>query len=468
MNEHENDYRSDRSCDPAPAERYTFSVTGGDIPFKTEPAPEKPQAKRSRVRKLLAIIAVCLVTAFVGGSLGTYVVLGLNEDPGYNSGLADRQTPDTSEDNSDDTGILPASVGLNVADGSSSNTMTAAEIYKALTPSCVGINIDITATNVFGQTTSGTVSGSGFVITSDGYIATNYHVISEAVDGSYDIKVMLFDGSSYSAKVIGYEEENDIAVLRINATGLTPVTFADSDKMEIGETVYAIGNPLGELTYTMTSGIVSALDRVITTEQYISINMFQIDAAVNSGNSGGPVINANGEVLGIVSAKYASTGVEGLGFAIPANDAVDIIADLIQYGFVTGKPYFGITVVTVYENYAEYYNMVVGAYVKTVDQDSGAAKAGIQVGDIIVKLDNTEITATEDLLEAKYDYKAGDTASVTVWRNGEYITLSVTFDEQGAPKATPQAENSPNFSGTFPGGARDFGGSQSSTSGNGY
>ena len=215
------------------------------------------------------------------------------------------------------------------APASPSGTLTGDQIYYDLAcQQVVGVNTSFT-TNAFGMSTPRAVSGSGFIISEDGYILTNYHVISYAVVYNGKLTVLTKDGTTYDAKVIGYLESNDIAVIKIDAKGLKPVALGDSDKMLVGEAVYAVGNPLGELEYSMTDGIVSAQDRMITTRDDItnattSINMFQITAAVNAGNSGGPVYNSRGEVIGIVTAKYADEGIEGLGFAIPINDAVSV------------------------------------------------------------------------------------------------------------------------------------------------
>jgi serine protease Do len=209
--------------------------------------------------------------------------------------------------------------------------------------------------------------------------------------------------------------------------------------MQVGEQIYAVGNPLGELTYTITSGIISALDRDITGEDGSTINMFQIDAAVNSGNSGGPVYNSRGEVIGVVTAKYSSTGVEGLGFAVPINDAAKIANELIKNGYVTGKAYMGVTVTTVSEQIAEYYGWVVGAYIRSVDSGSCAEKAGLKAGDIVTKLNDTAITSSADLIDAKKNYKAGDTVKLTIYRSGATQTLSLTFDEE-KPKSPASTE----------------------------
>ena len=202
--------------------------------------------------------------------------------------------------------------------------------------------------NIFGQTTTSAASGSGFVVTQDGYIVTNYHVIEEAAnDSSVSVEVAFANGDKYTAKLVGGEKDNDVAVLKIDATGLTPVTLGDSGKLVVGQSVYAIGNPLGELTFTFTGGYVSAKDRSVTMSDGTVMNMLQTDTAINSGNSGGPLFNEYGQVIGIVSAKLSSSSnseasVEGLGFAIPINDVKDMVTSIIEHGYVTGKPNVGI------------------------------------------------------------------------------------------------------------------------------
>ncbi len=323
------------------------------------------------------------------------------------------------------------------------------QIYELACQQVVGISTQVTSTNAFGQVVRGSVSGTGFIITSDGYILTNNHVVETAYEQGLDVTVMLHDGTEYTAEIVGVEgDNNDIAVLKIDATGLNAATLGNSDDMKVGESVYLVGNPLGELTYTMTAGIVSALDREIAAEQDSSVNMFQMDAAVNSGNSGGPVYNSRGQVVGVVTAKYKSSGVEGLGFAIPINDAAQIADELMEHGYVTGKPYFGIMVTNMTEQNAAYYNSVVGAYVYSVDAGSCAATAGIRQGDVITQLGDHEIKTIADMATAKKDYRAGDTVAVTVFRNGEYQTLSVTFDEkkpdvQESGNAAPEAAPAP-------------------------
>ena len=286
-------------------------------------------------------------------------------------------------------------------------------------------------------------TGSGFVLTQDGYIVTNYHVIEDAAeDSSVTIEVSFASGDKYTAKLVGGEQDNDVAIIKIDATGLQPVTLGNSDELVVGESVYAIGNPLGELTYSLTDGIVSALDRLITTSstnangqtETTTLNVLQTNCAINPGNSGGPLFNSYGDVVGIVSAKYtqSSSGVsaEGLGFAIPINDVKDIFSDLIEHGYVTGKPYMGVQV-NVVDEAAQRYGIPAGAVVEYVAEGSCAQKAGLQVNDIIIAIDDTAVDSPTALTAAlSSGYKAGDTATLTVIRDQQEQKLTITFDEK--------------------------------------
>ena len=329
---------------------------------------------------------------------------------------------------------LAESAGLkasSLALPSSGGERTAEEIYQLACKQVVGISTTVTGYNMFGQLTKNAVSGTGFIISEDGYILTNNHVVESAYTTGSDVIVKLYDGSEYTAKIVGVEgRDSDVAVLKIEASGLSPVALGNSDEMEVGENIYVVGNPLGELTYTMTSGIVSALDREIAADTNTSINMFQLDAAVNSGNSGGPVYDAQGRVLGIVTAKYQSAGIEGLGFAIPINDAAKIARELIDHGYVTGKAYLGIIVTNMSEADAQRYNSKAGVYVTSVTEGSCAEKADIRQGDVILELGGKAVASTGELAEAKKDYKAGDSCEVKLWRSGKELTVTVTFDEE--------------------------------------
>ena len=406
------------------------------VPPRYYTPPEKP-AKAPKEKKphgkWVKALCLCLVCALLGGVCGAGIMAGsMNSRIAAVEQRLEEQAKETLSIGSQ-TSSTPAPVSTTTA------AKPVAAIYDQACNEVVGITTEVTYTNFFGQTSSSAVSGSGFIVSPDGYILTNYHVIEYAYKGNYAITVMLHDGTRYDASIVGVEDCNDIAVLKIDASGLDPVTFGDSDKLSVGDDVYAVGNPLGELEFSMTTGHVSALDRLITTDESSeAINMFQIDAAVNSGNSGGPVYNANGEVVGIVTAKYSDTGVEGLGFAIPINDAAKIANDLITKGYVTGKAYMGVSIDERYNSmYSQYYNMPIGAFVKSVESGSCAESAGIQAGDIITRLGDVEITGYSDLKQAIKQYSAGDSAELELYRAGESRTLTVTFDEAVPDSANP-------------------------------
>ena len=427
-----------------------------------QPAPKK---KKGVALKVIAIVLVCVIVGGFAGLGVRSVIKDLGGIPELSARTespdapqVDVQAPNGTRPNQPTQPTQPAQAGsstqttdtvaatgqpLTVQTSTGSGILSGSEIYEKVVPACVGVVTPITQTNIFGQEVSTPISGSGFIITEDGYILTNYHVVEEANKMNYPIKVATYAGDEYDAVIVGYDEENDVALLKIDATGLATVTIGSIEDTKVGETVYAIGNPLGELTYTFTNGIVSALDREINTESGISINMFQTNVAINAGNSGGPIINSRGEVVGIASAKYSDTGVEGLGFAIPIDDAMKIANDIVTYGFVRGKPYFGITVATAGSGsgygygygfgfgygYGQQSNTVSGAEIRAVDENSCAAKAGLEVGDIITKLGDQDVRNQSDLIIAKAAYHAGDTAILTIYRDGEYLEKTIVFDE---------------------------------------
>lgn len=369
----------------------------------------------------LKIVALCLVCALLGGLA----------QPIYSSLSGGNETTIYTGDRTP-TQVDTASVDT-------SKELTTAEIYAKYVNSCVGITVDIVSTNVFGQTVTGAAAGSGFVITEDGYILTNYHVI----DGANSIKVTFDNGKEYTATYVGGEEKNDIAVIKVDATGLTPVVIGKSSDMLVGEQVTTIGNPLGELTFSESTGIISALDRSITMSDGRQMNMIQTDCAINSGNSGGPLFNSHGEVIGIVSAKYSSgsnsssASVEGLGFAIPMDDVASMVSDLMKNGYVTGKPIMGISVADVDESVTSY-GVPQGAIIRVVTPDLCGAKAGLQAGDIVTKIDNTDVTSDSDLTSAIGNYKPGDKVTLTIFRSGETKTVEVTLEESTPEKTEKQ------------------------------
>ena len=291
--------------------------------------------------------------------------------------------------------------------------------------------------SVFGQMASAQVSGSGFIISEDGYIVTNYHVIEDAYESGADVTVMMYDETSYEAEIVGFDADVDIALLKIDAEGLTPAQLGDSENLSVGQTVYAVGNPLGYLAYTMTSGIVSATNRTIATEVSNAVPVFQIDAAINNGNSGGPVYNTAGQVIGVVDAKSGASNVEGLAFAIPISEVAHIVNQIMEYGYVADKAYLGVTCSTVTEAAAKSYNMVVGAYINSVVEGSAAEAAGLKEGDIITALDGEAITGSSQLTSLIKQHRAGDEAELTVWRESGEFTVTVVFGERPAEDEIP-------------------------------
>ena len=408
-------------------------------PPETRAKEPKQHRKKSGAGKWVAGIAICLVCAILGG-LGGAALMGKMMNERLSSIEASINEISEKKSVLNTASSIPAAPAV-ATENSAYSSLAASAIYEMACSQVVGISSEITYQNFFGMNSSAAVSGSGFILTADGYILTNYHVIEDAYQSGTEIKVMTYDGTSYPAAIIGFESDNDIAVLKIEAEGLVPVTIGNSDAMKVGDVVYAVGNPLGELEFSMSTGHVSAKDRQIGEGRNTElINMFQLDAAVNSGNSGGPVYNDKGEVVGIVTAKYASNGVEGLGFAIPINDAAAIADDLINKGYVTGKAYMSLSIRQDYTSmYAQYYGWPMGAMVAEVEEDGAAENAGIQAGDIITKVDDTAVESYNDLKSAVKKYSAGDTAVITLYRAGEEMTVSLTFDE-AQPEANEPAQ----------------------------
>ena len=390
-----------------------------EVPNYYAPEEKKPRERSGEAHRsgTLKLACMCLVCALVGGLVGGFISWNA-----VKGNLADG----TAKDNS----VKPIS-GTTGGKRVSTETASANEIYELGCKQTVGVSLESTRANIFGQQSASAVAGTGFIITSDGYIMTNYHVIESAQKSEHKIQVLFKDKSSFEAKIVGFDEDNDVAVLKIDASDLSPVSIGNSDDIAVGDSVFAIGNPLGELDFSMTSGRVSALDRSITIERNgTAINMFQFDAAINSGNSGGPVYNESGEVIGIATAKVGSSGVEGLGFAIPINDAADIANELITKGYVSGKAYMGVNIDNRYTSvYAQYYSMPEGAYVYNVESGGCAEKSGLAAGDIITKVGSEAIGGYSDLNAAIKSFKAGESTEIVVYRGGEYVTLRITFDE---------------------------------------
>ena len=300
-----------------------------------------------------------------------------------------------------------------------------------------GISTQVTA-SLWGVETTGVCTGSGFVLTADGYIVTNNHVVADADEGT--VVVQFYSGEEYPAVIIGTDSMNDVALLKIEAEGLQTVTVGDSDEVEVGETVEAIGNPLGDLTFTMTAGYISALDREIDADG-TPINMLQTDAAINSGNSGGPLFDMNGNIIGVTTAKVSGTtdsgvSIEGLGFAIPINDVLRVVYDLQQYG----RAYLGVTLQNLDAEVAEIYSLPSGPQVVTVTEGSCSEKAGLQPHDIILEFDGREINTYSDLVSALSKRRAGDTVKMKLYRAGAEIEVTLTLDERPGEEEIDKAE----------------------------
>lgn len=315
---------------------------------------------------------------------------------------------------------------LETAEVDTGKLMTPAQVYAANVGSTVGITTSST-TNLWGFPTTTAASGSGFILTEDGYIITNHHVI----EGSDSIRVSMYDGSVYDAQLVGSDESNDLAVLKVDAQGLTPVIIGDSNKLNVGDSVIAIGNPLGELTFSLTAGAVSAKDRNVTFSNSVTMDLLQTDCAINSGNSGGALFNLYGEVIGITNAKYSSssgTSIDNIGFAIPINSVWQEIESLLERGYVS-KPYVGLAVTTVSKD-AQQFGIPAGAAIQSVAEGSPAELAGLQPGDIITQVNTAAIQTASQLVSIVDKTTVSDVLSLTVYRKGELLTVSLSVGEK--------------------------------------
>ena len=326
--------------------------------------------------------------------------------------------------------------GTVVANGSG---LTPGQVYAQNVRSVVLITSEVSS-NYYGQTVTGQSTGSGFIMSSDGYVMTNAHV----VEGATKVTVTTFDGGEYPAEVCGTDTTNDVALLKVEAVDLPAVVIGSSDQLIVGDQVVAIGNPLGELTSTMTVGYISAKDRDVTTDG-TTINMIQTDAAINSGNSGGPLFNMKGEVVGITTAKYSGSSssgatIEGIGFAIPINDVMVLVEDLMEFGYVKGA-YMGVTVQDMdaqTASMAKVYGLPVGPIIVTTEAGGAAEKAGILPNDIVTQIDDTEVTTVSELTRKLRDYAPGNSATICVYRNREILEMTIVFGERPPAEAIQQ------------------------------
>lgn len=405
------------------------------ISSRTSNANFKQNQKQNNFEKTVLI-------PFASGVIGCSLVLGTCFGiPSIKEKLIGNQTPTVQTSTQTASGTTTNLVSL------SNFSNTAVFAANKILPSIVGIEVSYSvASNSIGsffgysqpQTSTATATGSGIIISEDGYIVTNNHVVDSSSSNSYyelskatSIKIKLNsdtygDDATYDATVVGQDSQTDLAVLKIEKTGLTAAEFADSDQAVVGEFVMAVGSPLG-LDTTVTQGIISAVNREVESDgtKYTCI---QTDAAINSGNSGGALINSDGKVIGINTLKLSGTGVEGIGFAIPINSATDVISQLKDHQKVL-RPYIGITGINLDEQTAKKYKLEVGVYIKSVEDFSPAEKAGLKAGDVIIKADGKSITTMDELNEIKNSHQIGDTMTLTVNRNGSDKNISVTLEE---------------------------------------
>jgi serine protease Do len=417
--------------------------------FSYNPKPKKPMGRKV----LTGVIAVLCVAAIATTSIAGYTLVTgknlVNTDSSSSSVTKDSDSTAAASNTTVDRTNLPTIEQLSTP----SDAMTIPEIVKSVSPSVVGVSCILD---------DGTSTGSGIIFSEDGYIITNAHVIEDAksisvvLPSSYNEKgdtvtdnesttsddsdSTAEDNLTYTAELVGSDEQTDIAVLKIDKTGLTAATFGTSSELVVGEASIIIGNPLGlDLANSVTSGIISALNRTITVEDR-TMNLIQTDAAVNNGNSGGPLINAYGQVVGITSAKVSSSVAEGLGFAIPIDEALPIINDLLEHGYVTGRPSLGITGSDISSSYSSYYGIPQGFLVASVSEGSGAEKAGIQKNDIVIAINDTMITSISELNEIKNKFEPGDTVTLTLYRNGKKLDVEVELGESTEESSTTSTD----------------------------
>ena len=389
-------------------------------PQNTAPAaPKKPKKNAGKAVKSIVALVLAAAMGFMGGFVGARF--------GGNNKVIIQQVERSDSSSADSES---AAEGTAVSSG-----MTTAQVAKTVSPSVVVITTEqvvYSQWSWYGQSQVESGAGSGVIISSDGYILTCAHV----VDGASTITVTI-DDKDYTATLVGEDTTSDVAVIKIDATGLTPATVGDSDSLKVGQSVMAVGNPLGELGGTVTGGMISALNRSVTIQGTSSTNtmsLIQMDASVSPGNSGGGLFNMNGELIGIVNAKSSSSDAEGLGFAIPINDAIKVAQELLENGYVTGRPYLGITYLGVEDaqTAAQLGVNAYGVYVVEVVKGGPAERAGLQSGDRIVSIDGTEIASKDDLGTLMQKHAAGDTLNITIARNGQMQTVSVTLGEKTA------------------------------------
>lgn len=379
-----------------------------DRPERRRTKNSCPPVKSARFRSFVRYAAVLLCGVMIGGGMFTL-------------GAA------TSKENTTPSAYAHTARTARLTAASDSSALSVADIARKAGPSVVGIISKQQTVSYWGGMTESSGSGSGIIIRSDGYVITNQHVI----DGAASVTVILSNNEEYNAKIVGEDVKTDLAVLKIEADGLTAMEIGRSADLEVGETAVAIGNPLGqEFAGSVTAGVISALNRTMSVEgrQY---TLIQTDAAINPGNSGGALVNNQGQLIGINSIKISSADLEGLGFAIPVDDAMNVISELIEYGYVKGRPAIGIATREITAQTARRYGLSEGVYIVQVSEGSGAQQAGLQAGDVIVAADGAAVKTLDKLNEIRDRHKAGETISLTVIRGGvNQLNVTVTLSEE--------------------------------------
>ena len=419
---------------------YTYYARTPNTPSECRHVPEVKKKKLPWVFILILALCCCLLS----GALGVGGVLLMQRI----------QAEEAEEVQEQDISYIIQGVRENsvieMVEVDTGKLMTPAEVYAANVNSTVGITTSVT-TNFWGYQSTSAASGSGFIISDDGYILTNFHVIED----SSHISVSMYNGDSFDAALIGYDESTDIAVLKIDTEGLAPVILGDSNNLNVGDSVVAIGNPLGELTFTLTSGTISAKDREVTFSNNTTMNLLQTDCTINSGNSGGALFNLYGEVIGVTNAKYgnasnSSASIDNIGFAIPINSIMNIVTSIIEKGYIS-KPYIGISVLDVSAE-TQAYGIPAGAAVQSVAENGPAARAGLQKGDVITAVDGKAMTSTE-LVNYVGSASVGQQIQFSVYRQGETLEMTVDVGEQiqsALDEQQKQQQTQQSYPGNFP------------------
>lgn len=397
-----------------------------------EKSPNSTYRKVEKEYKNGGSFGKSVLVPFLSGILGTTLVIGTcfgvpsikNHLLNSNSLTADSSNDSTSTRNIDVVSLT------NYSD-------TAIDVANKVLPSIVGIKVQYTVNSIFNMQSSATAEGSGIIISDDGYILTNNHIVNTAsssnnysyqVSEASNISVYYNDSTEYPAKLIGTDEQTDLAVIKIDKTDLPKAELGDSDAVKVGEFAMAIGNPLG-MKSSVTSGIISAINREVTDTDGKKFTLIQTDAAINSGNSGGALVNSKGQVIGINTLKLSGEGIEGMGFAIPINSTTDIYNQLIQYNKVK-RPYIGIGGLELDDKTAQKYNLVKGIYIKSIESFSSAEKAGLKVGDVIISADGKAVSTMDELNEIKNSHKIGDEMTLKINREGKEQDIKLTLQEQ--------------------------------------